>query len=209
MATTARGRRTRQRIVDAAVAVVAERGAQAASLDEVRARSATSKSQLYHYFSDRDDLLRAVAAATADMVLAAQAEEFAGLGTPDGLRRWADARVAYCELAGGGTGCPIAGLVAQLGEHDDAARALLAGGLDRWEAALHDGLAAQQRDGLLRAEADPAALATAVLAAFQGGAVLAQARRDATPLRAALDGALALVDTWRPAPRRGSRGRRG
>ena len=64
--TTDRGRRTRQRIVDAATDVVAEKGAVGASLDEVGARASASRSQLYHYFDDRDDLMRAVVAATAD-----------------------------------------------------------------------------------------------------------------------------------------------
>lgn len=197
-ASTDRGRRTRQRIIDAAVDVVAQQGAQAASLDEVRARSSTSKSQLYHYFADRDDLLRAVAAATNDMVLGSQADEFAALGTAAGLRRWADARIAYCELTGGGSGCPIAGLMAQLGAHDEAAREILAGGLSTWRQALRSGLEAQQAAGELEASADPGALATTVLAAFQGGAVLASADRDAAALRIALDAALAVVDTHRP-----------
>lgn len=198
-ATTAKGQKTRQRIVDAALRVVGERGAHDASLDDVRAMSGTSKSQLYHYFEDRADLLRAVADATNEMVLGAQAEELAGLGTAAGMRRWADALVALNESRGGAGGCPIASLVAQVGERDDDARRVLAGGFDRWEAAIRSGLEQQQAAGELSAGADPAALATAVLASVQGGLVLAQARRQPAALRAALDGALALVDAHRPA----------
>ena len=64
--TTDRGRRTRQRIVAAATEVVAEKGALGASLDEVGARALASRSQLYHYFDDKNDLLLAVAEATND-----------------------------------------------------------------------------------------------------------------------------------------------
>ena len=197
-ATTAKGQQTRQRIVDAALQVVGERGVQEASLDEVRARSGTSKSQLYHYFEDRADLLRAVAAATNEMVLGAQSEELAGLGTAAGMRRWADALVEFNESRGGAGGCPIASLVAQVGERDDDTRQVLAIGFDRWEAAIRAGLEEQQAAGELDRNADPATLATAVLAALQGGLVLAQARRQPAALRAALDGALALVDAHRP-----------
>lgn len=195
---TERGRRTRRRILEAALEVVAERGANTASLDEVGARAGTSKSQLYHYFSDRDDLLRAVAEATNEMVLDAQSELFAGLGTAAGLAAWADALVELNQTRRGAGGCPIASLVAQIGEHDKDARAVLAAGFDRWEAAIRSGLDAQRDSGELRDDADTAWLATSVLASLQGGLILAQAGRNPAALRAALNGALALVDSHRP-----------
>src|SRR5882724_6966776 len=114
--TTPRGVATRQRIVDAAAQVVAEKGATGASLDEVGERAAASRSQLYHYFEDKADLLRAVAEATNDAVLDGQRDLFAELGSWDGLTRWADALVAFQEQLGGRGGCPIANLVGQLGE---------------------------------------------------------------------------------------------
>jgi AcrR family transcriptional regulator len=194
---TERGRRTRQRIVDAATQVVAEKGAVEASLDEVGARAAASRSQLYHYFDDKTDLLEAVAEATSDGVLGAQAELFAGLGTWDGLTRWAEALVALQEERGGKGGCPIASLLGQIGERDDDIRAVLAGGFDRWEAAIRAGLAAMVSSGELRAGADPDWLAASTLASVQGGLVLSQARRDPRPMRQALDGALSLIAVYR------------
>jgi AcrR family transcriptional regulator len=195
--TTERGRQTRQRIVDAAAQVVSERGALGASLDEVGARAAASRSQLYHYFDDKTDLLQAVAEATNDGVLGGQAELFAGLGTWDGLVRWGDALVALQEELGGKGGCPIANLLGQIGERDDGIRAVLAGGFDRWEASIRAGLAAMVASGELRADADPDWLAASTLASVQGGLVLSQARRDARPMRQAVDGALALLATYR------------
>ena len=76
---TAKGRATRARIVAAAAALVRERGAAEASLDEVIERAGVSKSQLYHYFQDKADLLRAVVGHQADMVLAAQEPQLQAL----------------------------------------------------------------------------------------------------------------------------------
>jgi AcrR family transcriptional regulator len=194
---TERGRRTRQRIVSAAAAVVAEKGALGASLDDVGARAAASRSQLYHYFDDKADLLRAVAQTTNDAVLGAQAGLFSGLGTWVGLVRWADALVAVQEERGGTGGCPIASLLGQLGERDDGIRTVLADGFDRWEASIRAGLAAMIDSGELRAGTDPDWLAASTLASLQGGLVLSQARRDPRPLRRALDGALSLIATYR------------
>ncbi len=195
--TTRRGIATRRRIVDAAAQVVAEKGAVGASLDEVGERAAASRSQLYHYFEDKADLLRAVAEVTNETVLDGQRDLFAELGSWAGLTRWADALVALQEREGGRGGCPIANLVSQVGERDDEIRAVLASGFDRWESSIHDGLASMIATGELRPDADAAWLAASTLASVQGGLVLTQARRDPQALRRALDGALALIDGYR------------
>lgn len=195
--TTDRGRLTRQRIVAAATEVVAEKGALGASLDEVGARAPASRSQLYHYFDDKNDLLRAVAEATNDTVLEGQQALFAGLNTWDGLIRWADALVALQQERGGKGGCPIANLLGQIGERDDEIRAVLASGFDRWEASIRAGLAAMVEGGELRPGTDVAWLASSTLASLQGGLVLSQARRHPQPLRRALDGAIALIASHR------------
>jgi TetR/AcrR family transcriptional regulator, transcriptional repressor for nem operon len=195
---TDKGRSTRQRIVSAATEVVAERGALGASLDEVGARAPASRSQLYHYFDDKKDLLLAVAEATNDTVLDGQRYLFDHLGTWEGLVRWADGLVAFQQERGGRGGCPIGNLLGQIGERDDAVRATLASGFDRWEADIRNGLAAMISSGELRPDADVGWLASSTLASVQGGLVLTQARRDPLALRRALDGALALIERYRP-----------
>jgi AcrR family transcriptional regulator len=197
---TEQGRRTRQRIVAAAADVVAEKGALGASLDDVGARAAASRSQLYHYFDDKADLLRAVAEATNDAVLDSPLARalFAGLGSWAGLERWADALVEFQEQRGGRGGCPIANLVGQLGERDDEIRAVLASGFDRWQAHIRAGLAVMVASGELRPDTDVDWLAASTLASLQGGLMLTQARRDPRVLRQALDGALALIGSYRP-----------
>jgi AcrR family transcriptional regulator len=185
--------------VAAAASVVAERGATAASLDEVGARAAASRSQLYHYFDDKADLLRAVAAATNESVLGGQRELFAELGSWDGLVRWTNALVSLQEQLKGRGGCPIANLVSQLGERDDEIRAVLASGFDRWEVQISAGLAKMVASGELLPATDVDWLAASTLASLQGGLILTQARRDPQALRRALDGALALIGRYRPA----------
>jgi AcrR family transcriptional regulator len=166
-------------------------------LDEVGVRAPASRSQLYHYFDDKSDLLLAVAEATSDAVLAGQQDLFDRLDTWDGLVRWADALVSLQQQRGGVGGCPIANLLGQLGERDDGIRAVLAAAFDRWESAINTGLTAMVESGALRHDLDVAWLAASTLASVQGGLVLAQAHRDPLPLRRALDGALALIASYR------------
>src|SRR3982750_1949299 len=57
---TARGAATRERIVLAAAELMAAKGVAATTLDEVRVASGTSKSQLYHHFAAKEELVREV-----------------------------------------------------------------------------------------------------------------------------------------------------
>ncbi len=102
---TARGRSTRDRIVVAAATLIHERGVAGTSLDDVRAATATSKSQLYHYFADKSVLVRAVIERQVEQVLQAQQPELDSMDSMAGLRRWRDRVV---ELNGqDARGCPL------------------------------------------------------------------------------------------------------
>lgn len=190
---TAPGRATRERILRAATELVAERGVAATSLDDVRERAHASKSQLYLYFTDRDELMRAVSRATSDDVIETQADALAGFDSLAGIERYLDATVALQEQRQARGGCPIGSLAGQLAEHDEGARLALAEGFDRWETGLRTGLEAMAARGELKPGADPALLATQTLAALQGGLLLTQVRRDPGQLRAAADSVLALI----------------
>jgi len=190
---TEKGRRTRARIVQAAAELVAEKGALAMSLDDVEERANANRSQLYHYFENKADLVRTVVATTCDAVVGGQAQMLDGLDSWAGIEAWMDALVQLQVLRQARGGCPIGSLAGQLAEHDIVARAALAQGLDRWEQLLHDGLENLRTAGELRPQADSAELAKATLALVQGGLLLTQVHRDPQQLRAALDAALKLL----------------
>jgi TetR/AcrR family transcriptional regulator, transcriptional repressor for nem operon len=186
---TAKGRATRERILQAAAELVIEKGAAGMSLDDVRARTGASRSQLYHYFQDRDDLVRAAIDITTDGVLDNQGDLLDHLDSWAGIDRWFDLMVQHQIGRHARGGCPIGSLVGQLAENDPQARAALRAGFDRWEAHIRDGLTRMQARGKLRKDADPAALATATMASIQGGLLLTQVRRDPRQLRIALNAA--------------------
>jgi AcrR family transcriptional regulator len=188
---TEKGRATRDRILQAAAELVSEKGTAGMSLDDVRARTGASRSQLYHYFDDRDDLVRAVIDVTTDAVLGVQSDLLGRLDSWAGIDRWFDALVALQEQRQARGGCPIGSLAGQLAEQDPRARAAIAAGLERWEAHLRDGLTRMKARGKLRKDANPAALAIATMASLQGGLLLTQVRRDPEQLRIALDAARA------------------
>ena len=141
---TERGRRTRDRIVAAAAALIERQGAEATGLDQVLAEANASKSQLYHYFTDKQDLVRAVIAWQTTAVI-------------------------------------------------DAIATDLAASFGAWEVHIKGALDNLRDRGLIRRGADTARLATATLAAIQGGLLLAKTTRDPDRLRLALDAASAYL----------------
>ena len=192
---THKGRATRDRILDAATALIFEHGVAGTTLDDVRAAANVSKGQLYHYFADKDELIHAVIDRTIQQVLDAQ-PRLTKLSTWSAISSWLDDLVQLQVDRHAVGGCPIGSLAGELAETDELTRAELAAGFDRWEAPLRQGLEQMRAEGKLRRTADPARLATATLAAIQGGLVLTQTRRDPQQLRIALDAALAYLRSF-------------
>ncbi len=190
---TARGAATRARIVKAAADLVYRHGASATSLEDIMEASATSKSQLYHYFADKNALMRTVIEFQTGQVMSVQSAHLDGVDSLAGLRRWRDAVVSINRATRGVGGCPLGSLASELSDRSESARALLAHGFELWELQLRQGLRAMRDRGALKPEADPAELATAVIAALQGGLLLAQTTRASRPLELALDMAIGHI----------------
>ncbi|RJQ84690.1 TetR/AcrR family transcriptional regulator [Amycolatopsis panacis] len=191
---TARGRATRQRILDATAELIQRRGVAAVTLDDVERAADVGRSQLYHYFDDRDDLVRAVVHSTVDTVLAAQEPLLQRLDSLAGIDRWFAAIVANGTRHDAVGGCAIGSLAAQLGGRDELARQAFVDAFARWEAPLIAGLRQMQESGELRADSDVTELADLTMAAIQGGLLLAQVRRKPDQLRLALRGARAALE---------------
>jgi hypothetical protein len=120
-------------------------------------------------------------------VLAFQQLGFDRIETLQDLYRWRDMMVQMVRGLGCAGGCPIGSLASDLAETDPLARARLARSFAQWEDMIREGLAAIAARGELPEHVDTDRLATAVLAAIQGGLLLSQVRRETAPLEAALD----------------------
>jgi TetR/AcrR family transcriptional regulator, transcriptional repressor for nem operon len=190
---TAKGERTRGRIVAAAAGLMHEGGVAETTIEDVKAAAGVSSSQLYHYFADKEALVQAVIDHQADAIVGNT--EQAGLGTPEGIRAWRDLVLAGAQQSGGQGGCPLGSLGGQLAEVDAEARAQVADGFGRWAGAIGDGLRALHAAGQLRPGLDPDDAAVTLLATLQGALLLAQVQRDTGALATALDTVLALFLT--------------
>lgn len=200
---TSRGRASRDRLLRAATGLMLERGVAATTIDDVLDAAGASKSQLYHYFDNKRDLVKAVIGHAERTVIDAQEPYLSTLDSWTAIEAWCDHIVAMNQEHGCELGCPLGTLASELAATNDDARATLDGAFTRWEAHLGTGLAAMNARGELRPGTDVDDLATATMASLQGGLLLAKTSRTTRPLRIALDAALShLRSHARRAPAR-------
>ena len=190
---TPKGAATRARIVEVAADLVLARGYGGTSLDDIRAGTSTSKSQLFHYFpGGKGDLVHALAELQAERVLDAQRPWLDTLDTWNAWMGWRSAVLAHYGSQPH-WGCPIGALAGELAGRDPVRAAEVTAHMDRWVGHLRAGVERMRAAGTLRSDVDPEHLALAIFAALQGGLLLTQTMHSLEPLRAALDGALAAL----------------
>src|SRR4051812_38279918 len=192
---TARGAKTRARIVAAAAELMYIRGVGATTLDDVLAASGVSKSQLYHHFDGKDALVRAVIDHMGERVIERERDALGHVSTIPGLRRWRDALVQNNALRHGAYGCALGSLASEVSDHDDLARRAMSQLFTEWQGLLAGVLRRLQDTGALPPEASTDQLATGLIAALQGGYMLAQTVRDVTPMATSIDMALAHIES--------------
>jgi len=194
-ALTSRGLATRARIVAAAADVIHQHGVGDTSIVDVQRASGTSGSQIYHYFADKESLVRAVAEYRAAEALKYQ-DSFGPLDSIAALRRWANAQVTFANTRLCAGGCDLGALVSQLAESDPVSRDTIAEGLGAWAQRIERGLKTMQDRGTLDASTDAHGHALALLAALEGGLVLSQAQRDSAALASVLHAVVSHIETY-------------
>jgi len=190
---TSRGEATRARIVESAAELILAAGVGGTGLDGICTETATSKSQLFHYFpGGKSELVGAIASFQADRVLAAQEPYLSRLATWDDWRGWRDAVIDHYGSQPH-WGCPIGALASELTGTDPERAAEVAAHMERWRGQLEEGVTRLRDAGELSPDADSRALSLAVFASLQGGLLLIASAESIEPLEAALDGALAML----------------
>lgn len=183
--TTDRGRATVDRILDAACDLFGTRGIRSTSLDDIGASAGVGRGQLYHFFTGKADLVTEVVTRQVDRVIQALQPTLAAMSAAEDVHAWCDEVVAFHATSPEAIRCPIGSLIGQL-DDNVAARRALQDGFTRWEELLRAGLQrVADNSGLT---ADAGRLAAALLAAYQGGLLLADLAGDVAPLQRALRG---------------------
>ncbi|MEV6717485.1 TetR/AcrR family transcriptional regulator [Lentzea sp. NPDC051208] len=185
MALTTKGRATRQRIIEGAAAYLRSDEPAGVTLDDIRAITGTSKSQIFHYFPNgKEELFLAVARHEADRVLDDQQPHLGALTSWAAWERWRDSVVARYRAQG--RHCPLGVLMGQVGG-TPGAHEVVGALLSRWQAHVRKGIGDMQAAGLVRETLDADRVAAAFIAGIQGGVQVLMSTGGVAHLEAALD----------------------
>lgn len=193
---TSRGAATKRRIIEAADQLMFERGVALTTPSDVRTASRTSKSQLYQHFTDKNMLVREVIDLRAEVLLSKQRRRLEKVNSFRGLELWRDELVERNALRSGAYGCPLGSMANEVADLDENTRRTLAMHFDEWLEMLGDAINRLRKLGVLREDADAKVLASGLLAALQGGYLLAKTTRDMGLMRSALDMAIDQIRAY-------------
>ncbi|MBB5627467.1 TetR/AcrR family transcriptional regulator [Sphaerisporangium krabiense] len=185
MAFTAKGLATRQRIIEGAAAHLRSDDPGDVTLDDVRATTGTSKSQLFHYFpGGKEELLLEVARFESGRVLEDQQPHLSALDSWDSWEQWREAVIARYRAQG--TRCPLASLMNQVGSVPGASEVVTTL-LRQWQEYLQRGITTMQEHGEVTPNLDAHRTAAAFIAGIQGGVSVLRSTGDTSHLEAILD----------------------
>ena len=180
---------TREKLVQATAELLWERGYVGTSPRAIQRASGAGQGSMYHHFAGKAELAEAAIEWAADQLRTQTEQDLANGATA--LERLTGYLTRERQAL---LGCRLGRLAQDPDVIADPRLRRPVADYFRWlRATLTDVITTGQASGELRAGTDPAALASALAAAVQGGYVLARADQDADNYRQAIQGLVTLV----------------
>lgn len=182
----------RESIVKAATELLDADGYRGVSMDDVARKVGLQKSNLFHYYPTKEELVMAVLERAARERRESIVRQLAAAGDPIKVieKGFAECAAAM-EKDGCEKGCLIGNMAQEMSGQCKKIRETISEHLSWWSGALADYLKKHKAAGYFKKDFDPAAGGTAIVALIEGAMLLAKAERDAQPVRHA--GAMAAA----------------
>ena len=175
---TQRGRLARERILEAAAELVLERGCHGTSLDDILKRADASKSQLYHYFRNKEDLMARLLQRRLEQLQERDPLRQTPCDSWERLEAWLQGLIREYRSEAGSRGSLLAILAAEVTGHNDTLRQVLVRAFEDLTRPVEDGLLALAARGEVPPGTDPRQLARFLLSSIHGAAILARTLQD-------------------------------
>lgn len=189
---TNKGQKTHDQIVLSAVELFYAKGTNNTSIDDVKSDAKVSSSQLYHYFENKHDLVRAVIAYQTENMLGNKS--LVDLHDIASFRVWRNYVVQFATDMQCIGACPLGSIGAEVARIDQENREEVANSINLVRKSFENGFQKMLDNGQLDSSTDINALAATMIAVFQGGLLLSQINRNVEPLATALDTIIDLIE---------------
>ncbi len=194
--TVKRDRRSRERILESAIALFHQAGFNATSLDNILEASGVCRSNFYYHFKSKEDLGMEVLRQQAEVF---EARCIAGI-LEDGsvpararLQRLFEAVAAGQRAEEYRCGCPFGNLAAELAGIHPEFRRRLSEFFGRWEESVNRCLQDGVSRGEFRSDLETRPVATALVSQIEGAILLTKTHRHEGPIEAGIMTMLTLL----------------
>lgn len=182
-----KGAETREMILRKAAPVFNRRGYAGASLSDIMAATGLEKGGIYNHFSSKEEL----ALHAFDYAYAQVREAFrvALQGKRHAIERLEAITTVFQAMPDGmpvAGGCPVLNTAIEADDTNPALRARARAGMEEWHALIVRIVTRGIERGEVRADVDPEALATLMIAVLEGAIMLSKLRDEMTPMNQAV-----------------------
>jgi AcrR family transcriptional regulator len=196
MAIQQRGQKTEAKIVQTALDLFHKQGIEATSVDEILERSGTGKSQFYHYFKSKDDLIHAVVKHFYAMLCDEQLPMKQHIRTWKDLEDWFDFFIQCQKSTCCARGCPMVTIGYHLMEKHESIRQDINLILQMTIKPIRAFFADLKARGKLRKSADPDSLADLCFITMQGGLIVSKIKKECTSFEKSVHHVLSYLKSF-------------
>ncbi len=168
----------------AATALLACHGVSSLSSACIQAAAGVSRAELEQLFPDPDTMVEAIVSFQLDAVLRVQRPSLEAVKHLADLEQWLS---RLLDPSAPESSCVLGSLIHHLADRHDRGHQALAEAFSQWKTLLASALSRIQAAGELDPRVAPETLAVGLIAALQGGHLLAHVTQDAGQLRVTLE----------------------
>ena len=176
-----RGAATRDQILHVATRLIHLQGYHSTSLDDVLRESGIGKGNFYYYFKSKEDLGYAIIDRVIEGFIERTLQPTFADGSADSILQvhaFLDRVLDNLRQRNSVGGCPMGNLASELSDVHEGFRQRLAGIFIEWRSRLTEALNRGQARGRVRPECQAADVAEFLVAALEGGILLAKVTKD-------------------------------
>lgn len=173
-----KGTKTRVRIIEAARELFHSNGVHSTSIDQILEASGTGKSQFYHYFGSKEDLVHEVLRLYLDVIRGGRAPVNVNIEDWNDLERFFYDHIDGIKMFACRRSCPIGSIGNELASDNENIRRDVKLVFDYMRDSIASFFQKMKAEGRIEEKADPDSLADFCIATIQGALLLAKVDRD-------------------------------
>jgi len=191
-----KGIKTKAKIVETARELFHKNGVKATSVDEILKISGAGKSQFYHYFKNKDDIVHAVLQFYLEIFKQGTGSLKLQINSWDDLEEFFYSHIRGIEMFNSERSCPIGSIGNELSSENELIRQDVNLIFEYVRNNLSNFFADLKAEGKLNKTADPESLADFGISTVQGALLLAKVRKDSKAAEHTVDHALKYLKSF-------------